>query len=224
MASRGTGTRIAIIVIAVMMVFGTIGSFAIIILQNENQAEDSRRMNEVYAQWQRDQEEHQKKLDEQAVELSEKYYDEFSNYGDRPSGYDKDSVKELKKDDLKVGSGATIDGETEFAAYYLGWNSDGKVFDGSIDGDRLKSPLRIDNGLDEAMLIEGWKEGMKGMKIGGVRELAIPSDLAYGEAGSGEDIPPNTPIKFVVMAIELPEEIPQPEVPQELFRGTYGGL
>lgn len=224
MARRDTGTRIAIIVIAIMMVVGTIGSFAVIILQNENQAEESRRLNEMQVKWQKEQEEYQKKLDAQAAELSKKYYTEFSRYKDKPARYDKDSVKELQKKDLKKGNGETIKGDTKFAAYYLGWNSDGKVFDGSFDDESLTSPLRIDDGLDQAMLIEGWREGMKGMKIGGVRELAIPSDLAYGETGSGDDIPPNTPIKFVVMAIKLPKEIPRPEMPEEMMRGLYGGF
>ena len=47
----------------------------------------------------------------------------------------------------------------------------------------------------------GWYDGVEGMKIGGVREVTIPAGLAYGETGSGEDIPPNTPIKFLIMAI-----------------------
>jgi hypothetical protein len=57
------------------------------------------------------------------------------------------------------------------------------------------------------------------MKIGGVREITLPSDKAYGEQGSGDSIPPNTPLKFIVMAIPLPEQIPQPEVPASLYQG-----
>jgi FKBP-type peptidyl-prolyl cis-trans isomerase FkpA len=69
------------------------------------------------------------------------------------------------------------------------------------------------------MLIQGWKEGMKGMKIGGIREITIPSDKAYGESGQGDDIPANTPLKFVVMAIPAPAAIEQPEVPAALYQG-----
>jgi hypothetical protein len=61
---------------------------------------------------------------------------------------------------------------------------------------------------------------MKGMKIGGVRELTIPSDKAYGETGSGDNIPPNTPIRFIVMAIPLPATIEQPSYPASLLSGT----
>ena len=55
------------------------------------------------------------------------------------------------------------------------------------------------------------------MRIGGVRVITIPSDKAYGEQGSGDDIPPNTPIKFVVMAIELP---PAVDIPAELLQSA----
>jgi hypothetical protein len=56
------------------------------------------------------------------------------------------------------------------------------------------------------------------MKVGGVRELTIPSDKAYGEAGSGDKIPANTPLKFIVMVIPTPEAIKEPAVPQELLQ------
>jgi len=97
-----------------------------------------------------------------------------------------------------------VTGTTVFAAYYIGWNPKGKVFDQSIDTttNTLKAPLDVATGLDSASLISGWKEGMKGMKIGGVRVLTIPSDKAYGETAQGDDIPANTPLKFVVMAIK----------------------
>ena len=74
-------------------------------------------------------------------------------------------------------------------------------------------------------MIEGWKKGLVGMKIGGVRELSIPSDLAYGKNGSGEKIPADTPLKFIVMAIPQPEEIPEVEMPQlvkDYYKRLYG--
>ena len=60
------------------------------------------------------------------------------------------------------------------------------------------------------------------MKVGGVRELTIPSDMAYGETGSGEDIPANTPLKFVVMAIPPVEEIPLPQILKDYYKRQYG--
>lgn len=223
--------RIAIFVIMIVMVVGTLGSFFVIILQNENQKADSKRQQVAVAKYQEDLAAHQRQIDAQTSELSKKYYPELSKYQDSPAKFDRDGVDKIVKKDLKVGSGATIGDDTKFAAYYIGWNPDGEVFDQSIEEatKSLKIPLYysdvnsgsvgLEEGLKNASLIEGWKDGMKGMKIGGVRLLTIPSDVAYGEQGSGDMIPANTPIKFIVMAIPALKDIKQPEIPQELLKG-----
>jgi FKBP-type peptidyl-prolyl cis-trans isomerase len=99
--------------------------------------------------------------------------------------------------DLVPGDGADITKDTKYQAYYIGWNPKGKTFDSSFSSDKLKAPIDTSQGS----MISGWTTGVAGMKVGGVREITIPSDLAYGDKGSGDDIPPNTPIKFVVMII-----------------------
>ena len=149
--------------------------------------------------------------------MSAKYYETFQQYSGQVGAFDVESVKELKTEDLAEGDGAVIDGKTKFAAYYIGWDANGNVFDQSIDGGKLKEPTIVADGLDQAGLITGWKEGLKGMKIGGVRLLSIPSSKAYGESGSKDQngkqtIPANMPLKFVVMAIPQPETIPQPDI------------
>lgn len=224
--------RVGIIIIAVIMVIGTIGSFAVLILANQNASQDTVRQQEAYDDYMAKVNERNDAIQAQADDLSEKYYATFQPYTDKVAKYNLDSVGDMiKTTDLKQGDGETIDGETPFAAYYIGWNPDGKIFDQSIDEDakKLKQPLYysdemsgsvgLEEGLDNASLIQGWKDGMKGMKIGGVRLIEIPSDLAYGEAGGGDDIPPNTPIKFVVMAIDKLKDIEQPEIPEILMRG-----
>ena len=52
-------------------------------------------------------------------------------------------------------------------------------------------------------VIPGWDQGIVGMREGGRRLLKIPSDLAYGERGSGAAIPPDTPLLFVVDLIRI---------------------
>lgn len=212
--------RIAIMIIAVVMVVGTLGSFAVMILSTKNSQLDNQKQQDDYAQYQKDSQDYQLKLDMQGAQLSTKYYPVFKQYKDVPAKFSLDSVTKLVKKDLLVGTGEEITDTTNFAAYYIGWNPEGKVFDQSIESTSLKSPFPI-NGLKTTGVIEGWKTGLIGMKIGGVRSLAIPSDLAYGEAGSGDNIPPNTPIKFVVMAITQPETIPAPEIPQTLLQQQY---
>jgi FKBP-type peptidyl-prolyl cis-trans isomerase len=51
-------------------------------------------------------------------------------------------------------------------------------------------------------VIKGWTDGIPGMKPGGIRRLKIPSELGYGKAGAGSDIPPNAPLVFEVQLIK----------------------
>lgn len=204
--------RAGIWVIAVALTVGTVAGFIAMIIAPQNQVADQQKVQAAYTKYQQEYEAYQKKADAQAAELSKKYYPEFKKYANIPEKFDAKNVKEIAVKDLKKGTGATIDENTAYSAYYIGWNPKGKIFDQSIDGKKLKSPIKGEG------LIEGWTEGMKGMKIGGVRVITIPSDKAYGEQGSGEDIPANTPIKFVVMAIEQPTSIKEPEIPQELLQ------
>jgi len=208
--------QIAISVILGLTIVGTVGSFFVMALENSNQQKDAQTYQEALTKYQNDQKAYQAKVDAQTSELSKKYFKTFDQYKDLPVRFDKADVKKLTTKDIKVGSGKKIDGSTKFAAYYLGWTPDGKVFDGSINGSSLKAPFTID-GLDNAGVIDGWKKGLLGMKIGGVRELTIPSDQAYGSSGT-TGIAANTPLKFVVMAIDEPEAIEQPTIPTELLQ------
>jgi len=197
------GQRIGIWIIAIFMTVGTIGSFAVIVLANQNTRNDQNRLTELQAKYQAD-------VEAQNKELSDKYFETFNQYASRPAAFDGTNVTEIKTEDLKVGDGEELTAESSFTAYYIGWTPDGKVFDGSIDNGSLKAPFTASPGG----VIEGWSKGVAGMKVGGVREITIPSSLAYAEAGSGESIPPNTPLKFVLLAIPTPEPI---DVPQELL-------
>lgn len=220
--------RIGIWIIAVFMAVGTIGSFVIIVLANQNQQTDQARANELMAAYQKENEAHQAELEArnaelvaQTDELSAKWFSTFNSAASpRVGAFDAASVTELKKEDITVGDGETIDQDSAFVAYYLGWNPSGKIFDGSIDGDKLKTPLAVSPGS----VIQGWTQGVEGMKVNGIREISIPSQLAYGETGSGEDIPANTPIKFVVLIIRKDSVIEAPEPSAELIRLYEQGL
>lgn len=205
--------RVGIWIIAVFMAVGTIGSFIIIVLANNNAQTDQAKLTELQTAYSKEYEAYQGKVATQGTELSEKYYGTFAQYESRPAAFDAASVTELATEDLVVGDGETITKESSFSAYYIGWNPTGKVFDSSFEGGALKSPIAVKPGG----VIQGWTDGVDGMKVGGIRQLSIPSDLAYGEAGSGEDIPANTPIKFIVMIIPTPETITAPEIPQQLL-------
>lgn len=212
--------RIGIWIIAIFMLVGTVGSFIAIVLANGNQQTDKERAQTAYAAYQKEAEDYQGKVDAQAVELSKKYFDTFNQFASRPAAFDAAGVTELKTTDLIVGTGDDITAESSFTAYYLGWNPVGKVFDGSIDAGKLKAPFLASPGG----VIEGWTKGAVGMKVGGIRELSIPSSLAYKDAAKGEDIPANTPLKFIMMIIPTPQVIPQPIPSAELIKYSNQGL
>ncbi len=214
--ATSTAQRTGIWIIAVVLTVGTLAGFIAMILAPQNEKTDAARLQASYAEYQKATDEYQKKLQAQADKYSAIYYAGFSQYSTIPAAFTAGDVKTLASRDIVVGSGEEIKQGTAYSAYYIGWNPKGKVFDQSIESGKLKSPIA---GGDQ---IVGWNEGVVGMKIGGVRELTIPSDKAYGPTERSADIPANTPLKFIVMAIPKVEEIKQPEVPKELLQ-NYGG-
>ncbi|HEY1085500.1 MAG TPA: FKBP-type peptidyl-prolyl cis-trans isomerase [Candidatus Saccharimonadales bacterium] len=218
--ATSTAQRVGIWVIAGAMTIGTVAGFVAMILAPQNEATDQAKLKAAYEQYNKDMADYQKKVDAQAKQLSKKYYATFSKYNDEPAKFTASVIKKLKTTDLKKGTGAEIKDDSSFSAYYIGWNPKGKIFDQSISGKSLKAPFPIED-LQNASVIEGWREGLKGMKIGGIRLIEVPADKAYGESGQGEDIPANTPLKFIVMPITPDEKIPEPEMPKELKK-LYG--
>jgi len=197
--------RIGIWIIAIIMVVGTLGSFLLMAMGTQNNSIDQVALQEAYTKYQAD-------TEKQVKELSNKYYSDFNKYTLIPSPFKSEDIKEVSKKDLKNGDGLEIKKDTKYSAYYIGWNPKGVVFDQSISDKSLKAPIAGEG------LIPGWTEGVIGMKFGGVREITIPSDKAYGSNGRGEDIPPNTPIKFVVMVIQKSPEIPIPDILMQYYQ------
>ena len=89
---------------------------------------------------------------------------------------------DLVIEDLTVGEGAEAVEGGFVRVHYLGVDYEtGEEFDSSWDrGEAAEFPL--------AGLIEGWQEGIPGMKVGGRRELTIPPEKAYGPAGGGHPL------------------------------------
>ena len=211
------GQRLGIWIITGTLAVGTIGGFIAMMVQPSNDAKDQAELKQAQEDYKKATTEWQKKVDAQTAELNKKYYAKFAEFSARVGAFEAGDVKELHKEDLVEGGGAEVKDDTKFAAYYIGWNAKGEIFDQSINSGKLKAPFVVD-GPANTSVIQGWKEGLIGMKVGGVRELAIPADKAYGDKGQGDKIPANAPLKFVVMAIEKPAEIPQPAMPEIIKR------
>ncbi|MBV9183109.1 MAG: FKBP-type peptidyl-prolyl cis-trans isomerase [Acidobacteria bacterium] len=98
--------------------------------------------------------------------------------------------------DIRKGTGPEATSGHKVRVHYTGWLTNGKKFDSSVDAGR---PFSFTLGGGE--VIKGWDEGVAGMKVGGKRQLKIPSDLAYGSRGAGGVIPPNATLIFDVQLL-----------------------
>ncbi len=111
------------------------------------------------------------------------------------------SGSDLKVVDKKVGTGDEAVSGATLTMHYTGWlyqnGQKGRQFDSSRGG----SPFDFRLGAGE--VIEGWDEGIQGMKVGGVRELVIPPEKAYGARGAPPDIPPNATLLFEVELLHV---------------------
>jgi peptidylprolyl isomerase len=112
---------------------------------------------------------------------------------DFPGG---DAPTELQITDLVVGDGAEAVPGAQVQVHYLGVEFDsGEEFDSSWNrGESISFPLQG--------LIQGWQDGIPGMKVGGRRQLTIPPHLAYGPAGGGHRLSGQTLI-FVIDLLDV---------------------
>ena len=101
----------------------------------------------------------------------------------------------LKTWDVVQGTGDPLQTGDSIMVFYTGWlAANGTQFDAK----RIPSaPASFNlNGL-----IQGWQQGLIGMRPGGIRRLFVPSALGYGTAGSGTNIPPNADLVFEIKLV-----------------------
>jgi peptidylprolyl isomerase len=113
---------------------------------------------------------------------------EFDIPSDQPPSY------QLEIEDIALGDGDEATPGSTVEVHYVGksW-SNGQEFDASWNrGDTFKF------GLGKGQVIQGWDQGVAGMKVGGRRRITIPPMLGYGKRGAGGVIGPDETLVFVV--------------------------
>ena len=192
--------RAVIIVIAFLMIFSFVATYIIFVLNNGSSSSSTTSTNS--AELTAIEEEYSAKsaeISEYAATLSDKYLGTLKEYKSRVKSYNATTVNTdgLTTTDLKEGTGRTLEADdTDYFAYYIGWCADETIFDSSFDS--FESPTALSTPIAAGSLIEGWNQGVIGMKLDGVREIAIPGELAYGET---QEIcgGTNSPLKFIVL-------------------------
>jgi FKBP-type peptidyl-prolyl cis-trans isomerase FkpA len=121
--------------------------------------------------------------------------------GDSPAA--PSAAPAFSQTDLRLGTGADAAAGKALSVHYTGWLYDasktdhkGLQFETSVGGD----PLAFTLGAGQ--VIRGWDQGLIGMKVGGLRQLVIPSSLAYGGARNGP-IPPFATLIFEIDLVDV---------------------
>jgi len=185
--------RIGIWIIAVVLMMGTLGSFLVMGLNMNNQKVEAANQQETSDKAWADYQAQQKVVAKVNAENAEV----LTGYSTRV--FDPD-VTDLRVETLVAGTGEVVKATDSIKASYSGWMSDGVIFDSSKKKDAEDSPIVF--ALDS--VIEGWTEGLTGVKVGSVVRLTIPSDKAYKSAGSGV-IPADAPLEFIVKINSIEE-------------------
>lgn len=107
-------------------------------------------------------------------------------------------VSNVAIEEIKIGQGIEALPYSVVDVQYTGKLEEGTIFDSSAG---RAEPFRFTLGAGQ--VIPGWDMGIQGMKPGGKRVLEIPPELAYGNAGAGDKIPPNATLIFNVELVAV---------------------
>jgi len=109
----------------------------------------------------------------------------------------------FNSEDLTVGNGETVAKGDRIKVWYTGWiyvksapGNKGQSFDSNRDRELFRYIVGTGH------VIEGWDQGVPGMKVGGIRRLIIPPELAYGSQGQNP-IPPDATLIFEIEVVEV---------------------
>ncbi|MBR0488262.1 FKBP-type peptidyl-prolyl cis-trans isomerase [Candidatus Saccharibacteria bacterium] len=203
-----TWQRVAIALIGIIMVGSMLAGYVAIVASGSGTSKTGDTVSEITDAKKA---EYQKDYDEKLAKFQEATKAEYAKYianKSRIKTYDESAANEgeVKTRDLVEGDGKTLEkDDTDYLAFYAGWCADGTIFDSSLND--KENSTAFSKAIDASLgMIEGWNTGVVGMKLGGVREITIPGEYAYGErmeiCGGY-----NKPLKFLVMAVAKEEPL-----------------
>lgn len=203
--------RFFITLIAVIMLGSIIASYAAIVINGGKSSTGSTGETETIseektAEYEAD---YKAKLAEYQ-EATQKDFEKLVGYKSEVRAYNETAANTngVQSKDLKAGTGRELgENDKNYMAYYIGYCANGSIFDSSFDNNDNPTSINEHGLLDlsQMSLIEGWYVGMTGAKIGGVREITIPSELAYGEQEICDGT--NQPLKFIVLTKDSDKEL-----------------
>lgn len=203
--------RFFIILIAVLMLGSVIASYAAIVVNGGKSTSSTESGTISEAKIAEYEDDYKTKLAEfQTATKSD--YDTLVGYKKEVSAFNEAAANAagVQTRDLKIGSGREL-GESDgnYLAYYIGFCPNETIFDSSFDDNNNPTGFKATGLLDltQMSLIEGWYIGMEGAKAGGVREITIPSELAYGSEEVDGCGGANKPLKFIVLVKDYDAEL-----------------
>jgi len=116
-------------------------------------------------------------------------------------------IDQLQVVDLQQGTGEVVKVGATVTAHYTGAiASTGIIFQSSHDGQNQPIPfklIKVKDSPDGRGVIDGWVDGVAGMKVGGTRRLLIPASLAYGDQSPAPNIPANSDLVFDIELVAV---------------------
>ena len=129
-------------------------------------------------------------------------------------------ANQLKIEVMQEGDGDVAEHGQRVAVHYEGRLTDDTVFDASRPRGQ---PFVFTLGSEQ--VIQGWEQGVNGMKVGEMRRLTIPADLGYGATGAGDVIPPHATLVFDIelLTVTAPVSLGQ-ATPADLLQAQKDGV
>jgi FKBP-type peptidyl-prolyl cis-trans isomerase len=183
--SQSKSIRIFSIIIAVVFFGSLVAAFVSPFMQKDQLSKEEQAQKQLQEQIQKYQDELNKQQEQ--IKKDQEVDPNFKVEG---------PINQMQIIDLTTGTGDEAKlGDTIKVKYKGALASDGSVFDSNSDG--------VEFQLKVGSLIQGWTEGIPGMKVGGKRRLVVPAAKGYGAQGSGASIPPNADLVFEVELLSV---------------------